>query len=145
MLCVCLVTCPVSTPCLHPLGAGERLRQSPATPFAYKAGEMMDVGRRLETALTSVAATLGTALSGWGERALVPRAGERRAGVRGAGGAPSGADAHGAGRGTPLAVVLRSSETEGQTVTPGHATSRGEKKGEEDCRMSYLLSVDQGV
>ena len=82
------------------------------------------------TALTSIAATLGAAFSSWGEQVLVPRAGERGAGVSVAGYTPSGANTHGAGRGTPLAVMLMGTrETERQTVTHRNTTSGEKKRG----------------
>lgn len=61
----------------------------------------------LKTPLTSIVATLGAALSSRGERALVLRAAQRGAGPGAAGHAAPGADAQRAGRGAPLAIVLR--------------------------------------
>lgn len=61
----------------------------------------------LKAPLTSVVATLGAALSSRGEQALVRRAAQRGAGLGAAGHAPPGAFAQRAGRGAPLAVVLK--------------------------------------
>lgn len=59
----------------------------------------------LPGARLSVASTLGAALPGRGEEAVIPRAGERWAGQSAAGHTPSGADTQRTGRRTPLTVV----------------------------------------
>lgn len=59
-----------------------------------------------DAVLTSVTATLGATLSGWGEWALIHRTAERRAGACGAGYTPSGANTHRTGQRAPLAVML---------------------------------------
>lgn len=101
-----------------------------------------------DVALTSIAATLGAALSSWGEQALVPMAGERGAGVSVAGHTPSGANTHSAGRGTPLAVMLW--EPERRTVTHRNTNQRrGAKKGKKQrdsgMRKAVLCGREKSV
>lgn len=102
----------------------------------------------LMSALTSIAATLGAALSSRGEQTLVPGAGERGAGASAAGYAPSGANTRGAGRRTPLAVVLwvpekqrdRQSHIETQ---PAGEKKRGRSRETAGLREAALLSEDE--
>lgn len=98
--------------------------------------------REPDVALTSIAATLGAALSSWGEQALVPVAGERGAGVSVAGHTPSGANTHSAGRGTPLAVMLREPERDAQLRTEILTSGGGKReegaerqRDEENCAL----------
>lgn len=89
----------------------------------------------LMSALTSIAATLGAALSSRGEQTLVPGAGERGAGARAAGNTPSGANTHGAGRRTPLAVVLWVPEKQRDRQSHTETQPAGEKREEEAERQ----------
>lgn len=87
------------------------------------------------SALTSVAATLGAALSSRGEQTLVPGAGEGGAGASAAGYTPSGANTHGAGRRTPLAVMLWVPEKQRDRQSHTEIQPAGKKREDEAERQ----------
>ena len=83
--------------------------------------------------LTSAVATLGAALSSWGEQAPGRRAAQGGAGPGAAGHAPPGADAQAAGRGAPLAVVLREAHKE------------DEDEDEEEDKLVELTVTEENI